>query len=41
LTGSRAGITLDLYSHVISGMQEDAARVVDQALKVAMLAGKN
>jgi integrase len=33
---SRVGITLDLYSHVIPGMQEDAARTVDQALKAAM-----
>jgi integrase len=33
---SRVGITLDLYSHVIPGMQEDAAKTVDQALKAAM-----
>ncbi|MGB6396687.1 MAG: hypothetical protein WBF73_13505 [Bradyrhizobium sp.] len=30
------GITLDLYSHVIPGMQEDAAEMVDTALKLAM-----
>ena len=29
------GITLDLYSHVIPGMQEDAAAMVDAALKAA------
>lgn len=33
---SRVGITLDLYSHVIPGMQEDAAKAVDQALKAAI-----
>jgi integrase len=33
---SKVGITLDLYSHVIPGMQEDAAATVDQALKVAI-----
>jgi hypothetical protein len=26
---SKVGITLDLYSHVIPGMQEDAAAMVD------------
>jgi hypothetical protein len=26
-------ITLDLYSHVIPGMQEDAAKMVDLALR--------
>src|SRR5438876_8323299 len=35
---SKVGITLDLYSHVIPGMQEDAAAMVDAALK---LAGQN
>jgi integrase len=29
---SKVGITLDLYSHVIPGMQEDAAAMVDRAL---------
>jgi hypothetical protein len=29
-------LTLDLYSHVIPGMQEDAAAIVDTALKSAM-----
>jgi integrase len=33
---SRVGITLDLYSHIIPGMQEDAAKTVDQALKAAI-----
>ena len=32
---SKVGITLDLYSHVIPGMQEDAAAMVDEALKAA------
>jgi hypothetical protein len=30
------GITLDLYSHVIPGMQEDAAARVDDALRAAL-----
>ena len=33
---SRVSITLDLYSHVIPGMQEDAAALVDNALQTAM-----
>ncbi|MCA1546453.1 site-specific integrase [Bradyrhizobium sp. BRP19] len=33
---SKIGITLDLYSHVIPGMQEDAARTVDSALQAAI-----
>jgi integrase len=33
---SRVGITLDLYSHVIPGMQEDAAADLDRALKAAL-----
>jgi integrase len=32
---SKVSITLDLYSHVIPGMQEDAAAMVDSALKAA------
>ena len=32
---SKVGITLDLYSHVMPGMQEDAAAKVDDALKAA------
>jgi integrase len=32
---SRVGITLDLYSHVLPGMQEDAAAKMDAALKAA------
>ena len=33
---SRVGITLDLYSHVIPGMQEDAAASLDRALRTAI-----
>ena len=33
---SKVGITLDLYSHVIPGMQEDAVATVDAALKTAL-----
>ena len=33
---SRVGITLDLYSHVMPGMQEDAAAMVDNELQIAM-----
>ena len=32
---SKIGITLDLYSHVMPGMQEDAAAKMDAALKAA------
>jgi integrase len=32
---SRVGITLDLYSHVLPGMQEDAAARVDAAFQIA------
>ena len=32
---SKVGITLDLYSHVIPGMQKDAAATVDLALQMA------
>jgi integrase len=32
---SKVGITLDLYSHVLPGMQEDAAARVDDALRRA------
>jgi integrase len=32
---SKVGITLDLYSHVLPGMQEDAAATMDAALKAA------
>jgi hypothetical protein len=32
---SKVGITLDLYSHVLPGMQEDAAALVDVALCAA------
>jgi integrase len=33
---SKVGITLDLYFHVMPGMQEEAAARVDEALRVAM-----
>src|SRR5262249_2153683 len=33
---SKVGITLDLYSHVLPGMQEDAAARVDDALQRAL-----
>jgi integrase len=33
---SKVGITLDLYSHVLPGMQEDAAARVDGALRAAL-----
>jgi integrase len=33
---SKVGITLDLYSHVMPGMQEDAAARVDDALRAAL-----
>ncbi|MBR0760750.1 tyrosine-type recombinase/integrase [Bradyrhizobium japonicum] len=33
---SRVGITLDLYSHVIPGMQENAAADLDRAIKAAL-----
>ena len=37
---SKVGITLDLYSHVLPGMQEDAAARVDAALKAAQKANR-
>jgi len=33
---SAVGITLDTYSHVLPGMQEDAVRLLDAALAMAM-----
>jgi integrase len=33
---SKVGITLDLYSHVLPGMQEDAASRIDEALRAAV-----
>lgn len=33
---SRVGVTLDLYSHVRPGMQEDAASRVDEVLQLAI-----
>lgn len=33
---SSIGITLDVYSHVLPGMQEDAAQKIDTALREAM-----
>ena len=32
---TQVGITLDLYSHVLPGMQEDAAARVDEAYQIA------
>jgi integrase len=36
---SKVGITLDLYSHVMPGMQEDAVAKVDAALRAARKPG--
>jgi len=33
------GITLDTYSHVMPGMQEEAAEKIDEGLRKALLAG--
>jgi hypothetical protein len=33
---SKVGITVDLYSHVLPGMQEDAAARVDEAFQIAL-----
>jgi integrase len=33
---SKVGITLDLYSHVLPGMQEDAVARVDEAFQIAL-----
>jgi hypothetical protein len=33
---SAVGITLDTYSHVLPGMQEDAVRLINVALAEAM-----
>jgi len=33
---STVGITLDIYSHVLPGMQEEAARRIDAALRAAL-----
>ena len=33
---SKVGITLDLYSHVLPGMQADAAARVDEAMREAI-----
>jgi integrase len=33
---SSVGITLDLYSHVLPGMQEEAASKVDAAIRAAL-----
>jgi integrase len=37
---SKVGITLDLYSHVLPGMQEDAAAKIDAAFRAAQDADK-
>ncbi|MFP6689033.1 MAG: site-specific integrase, partial [Alphaproteobacteria bacterium] len=36
---SSIGITMDLYSHILLGMQEDAAELVDSALRAALNSG--
>ena len=36
---SSIGITMDLYSHVLPGMQEEAAELVDNALRAALNSG--
>jgi integrase len=33
---SKVGFTLDVYSHLLPGMQEEAARKVDTALRAAL-----
>jgi len=33
---SKVGITLDLYSHVLPGMQAEAAAAVDSAMQAAL-----
>jgi integrase len=33
---SNIGITLDTYSHVLPGMQEDAAKLLNAAISAAM-----
>jgi hypothetical protein len=33
---SRVGITLDLYSHVTEGLQDDAVTLVDDAMAKAL-----
>ena len=38
---SKVGITLDLYSHVLPGMQADAAERVDVAIRAALEAQQN
>jgi integrase len=34
---STVSITLDLYSHVLPGMQEEVAEMIDSAIRLAML----
>jgi len=38
---SSIGITLDVYSHVLPGMQEEAARRIDTALRTAMATARH
>lgn len=38
---SKIGITLDTYSHVMPGMQEEAAQKMDTALRIAVENGEN
>jgi integrase len=37
---STIGVTLDLYSHVLPGMQEDAAATVDASIRAALEGGR-
>ena len=37
---AKVGTTLDIYSHVLPGMQEEAAQRIDSALRAAMIAIK-
>jgi integrase len=38
---SNISITLDTYSHVLPGMQEDAIAAFDASLRVSLAAGRN
>ena len=38
---SNISITLDTYSHVLPGMQEDAIAAFDASLRMSLASGKN
>ncbi len=38
---STIAVTMDIYSHVLEGMQEDAAEIVDAALQAALIKRRN